>query len=58
MDAAFPLSTRTFSDAPAAARRLWWRATTTSWTSGGEADMIQLPRHVVRRLSEAACYAA
>ncbi len=49
--------TPTFSDALAAVRAHWWR-----WqrfrTSPREADMVKLPRHVVRRLSEAACYAA
>lgn len=50
--------TPTFSDALAAVRRQWWCATTTSCTSTREADMIKLPRRVVRRLSEAACYAA
>lgn len=50
--------TPTFSDALAAVRRHWWRATTTSRTSHREADMIKLPRQVVRRLSEAICYAA
>ena len=48
----------TFSDALAAVRRQWWRTATASCTSTGEADMIKLPRRVVRRLSEAACYAA
>lgn len=50
--------TPTFSDALAAVRRQWWRATTTSCTSRRDRDMIKLPRRVVRRLSEAACYAA
>ena len=50
--------TPTFSDALAAVRRQWWRATTTSCTSKRETDMIKLPRQVVRRLSEAVCYAA
>jgi hypothetical protein len=49
--------TPTFSDALAAVRAHWWR-----WqrfrTSTREADMVKLPRQVVRRLSEAACYAA
>ena len=49
--------TPTFSDALAAVRAHWWR-----WerfrTSPCEADMMKLPRRVVRRLSEAACYAA
>jgi hypothetical protein len=49
--------TPTFNDALAAVRAHWWR-----WqrfrTSPREADMVKLPRHVVRRLSEAACYAA
>lgn len=49
--------TPTFSDALAAVRRHWWRAAS-SCTSVREADMMKLPRHVVRRLSEAACYAA
>ena len=47
----------TFSDALAAVRAHWWR-----WqrfrTSPREADMVKLPRRVVQRLSEAACYAA
>jgi hypothetical protein len=51
-------STPTFSDALAAVRRQWWRAATTSATSPREADMIKLPRQVVRRLSEAVSYAA
>jgi hypothetical protein len=38
-------------------RAHWWR-----WqrfrTSSREADMVKLPRRVVQRLSEAACYAA
>lgn len=51
-------TTPTFSDALAAVRRHWWRATTTSCTSRRDRDMIKLPRQVVRRLSEAACYAA
>ena len=51
-------STPTFSDALAAVRRHWWRTTTTSCTSRRERDMIKLPRRVVRRLSEAVCYAA
>jgi len=50
--------TPTFSDALAAVRRQWWRATTTSCTSPRKADMIKLPRRVVQRLSEAVCYAA
>ena len=49
--------TPTFSDALAAVRAHCWR-----WqrfrTSPREVDMVNLPRHVVRRLSEAACYAA
>lgn len=49
--------TPTFSDALAAVRAYWWR-----WqrfrTSRSEADMVKLPRRVVHRLSEAACYAA
>ena len=49
--------TPTFSDALGAVRAHWWR-----WqrfrTSTREVDMVKLPRHVVRRLSEAACYAA
>lgn len=50
--------TPTFSDALAAVRRHWWRAATTSCTSQSERDMIKLPRRIVRRLSEAVCYAA
>lgn len=50
--------TPTFSDALAAVRRHWWRATTSSCTSESERDMIKLPRRIVRRLSEAVCYAA
>lgn len=50
--------TPTFSDALAAVRRHWWRATLHSCMSRREKDMLKLPRHVVRRLSEAACYAA
>ena len=49
--------TPTFSDALATVRAHWGR-----WQrvrpSTREADMVKLPRHVVRRLSEAACYAA
>ena len=49
--------TPTFSDALATVRSHWWR-----WqrfrTSPCEADMVKLSRRVVRRLSEAACYAA
>lgn len=51
-------STPTFSDALAAVRRHWWRATITSCTSPRDVDMIKLPRQVVRRLREAVCYAA
>jgi hypothetical protein len=51
-------ATPTFSDALAAVRRHGWRATTTSCTSRGDRDLVKLPRQVVRRLSEAACYAA
>jgi hypothetical protein len=47
----------TFGDALAAVRRPWWRHAT-SCTSARAADMIKLPRHIVRRLSEAVCYAA
>jgi hypothetical protein len=47
----------TFGDALAAVRRQWWHAMT-SCTSTREADMIKLPRRVLRRLSEAVCYAA
>lgn len=47
----------TFSDALAAVRGHWWR-----WqrfrTSTAEVHMTQLPRRVLQRLSEAACYAA
>jgi hypothetical protein len=50
--------TPTFSDALAAVRRQWWRAATTFAISPHDCDMIKLPRRVVRRLSEAACYAA
>ena len=50
--------TPTFSDALAVVRRHWWRVTTTSCISTSDADMIKLPRRIVRRLSEAACYAA
>jgi hypothetical protein len=50
--------TATFSDALAAVRRHWWRAAMTSCTSRHERDMIKLPRHVVRRLHDAVCYAA
>jgi hypothetical protein len=49
--------TPTFCDALAVVRAHWWR-----WqrfrTSSREADMVKLPRRVVQRLSEAACYAA
>ena len=49
--------TPTFSDALAAVRAHWWR-----WQrfriSRPKADMIKLPRHVMQRLTEAACYAA
>jgi len=51
-------ATPTFSDALAAVRQHWWWATTSSCMSTRERDMIKLPRHIVRRLSEAACYAA
>jgi len=54
----YPKPTPTFSDALAAVRRHWWRATTTSCTSWHDRNMLKLPRRVVRRLSEAACYAA
>lgn len=47
----------TFSDALAAVRAHWWRRQRFR-TSPGEAHMTKLPRHVVRRLTEAACYAA
>jgi len=50
--------TPTFSDALAAVRRRWWRAAAASCTSRRDEDMIKLLRHLVRRLSEAACYAA
>lgn len=50
--------TPTFSDALAVVRRQWWQAAITSCTSRRERDMIELPRRVVRRLSEAVCYAA
>ncbi len=50
--------TPTFSDALAVGRRHWWRATTSSCTSTRERDMIKLPRRIVRRLSDAVCYAA
>ncbi len=49
-------ATPTFSDALAAVRAHWWR-----WQrfrpSPREVDMVKLPRRVVQRLSEAACYA-
>ena len=49
--------TPTFSDALAAVRAHWWR-----WQrfriSTPDADMVKLPRRVVQRLTEAACYAA
>lgn len=54
----YPKTKPTFSDALATVRRQCWRATTTSSTSRCDRDMIKLPRRVVRRLSEAACYAA
>jgi DDE superfamily endonuclease len=47
----------TFSDALAAVRAHWWRRQRFR-ISTCEADMIKLPRRVLRRLSEAACYAA
>lgn len=50
--------TPTFSDALAAVRRQWWRVTITSSTSRCDRDMIKLPRRVVHRLRDAACYAA
>ena len=49
--------TPTFSDALAVVRAHWWRCERFR-TSPCEADMMKLPRRVVRRLSEAACYAA
>jgi hypothetical protein len=49
--------TPTFSDALAAVRAHWWRRERFH-TSLREADMVKLPRRVVQRLSEAACYAA
>jgi hypothetical protein len=49
--------TPTFSDALAAVRAHWWRRERFR-TCHREADMMKLPRRVVRRLSEAACYAA
>ena len=54
----YPKRTPTFSDALAAVRRHWWRARMTSCRSLREDDMTKLPRKVVRRLYEAACYAA
>lgn len=51
-------ATPTFSDALAAVRRQCWRTMTISGTSRRDRDMVKLPRRVVRRLSEAACYAA
>jgi hypothetical protein len=49
--------TPTFSDALAAVRAHWWRRERFR-TSRHEADIVKLPRRVVQRLSEAACYAA
>lgn len=49
--------TPTFSDALAAVRAHWWHGQRFR-TSPREADMVKLPRRVVHRLSEAACYAA
>jgi len=48
----------TFSDALAAVRRQWWWTATSSCTSTRDHNMIKLPRRIVRRLSEAVCYAA
>jgi DDE superfamily endonuclease len=50
--------TPTFSDALAVVRRHWWRTLATFGTSRRESDMMKLPRRIVRRLSEAAYYAA
>lgn len=49
--------TPTFSDAFAAVRRQFWRAST-SGPAARAHDMIKLPRAVVRRWREAICYAA
>ena len=49
--------TPTFSDALAAVRAHWWRRQRFR-TSTPEAHMTKLPRRVLQRLSEAACYAA
>jgi hypothetical protein len=48
----------TFSDALAAVRRQWWRTASVSCTSPREVAMVNLSRRVLRRLNEAACYAA
>jgi hypothetical protein len=47
----------TFSDALGAVRRHWWRHTTFC-TLAREADVIKLPRAIIRRWYEAVCYAA
>jgi hypothetical protein len=47
----------TFSDALAAVRSHWWRAIGLS-TSRCKRDIIKVPRSVLHRLHEAACYAA
>src|SRR5207248_2683237 len=49
--------TPTFGDALGAVRRQWWRHTTLC-ISPREADLIKLPRAVIRRWYEAVCYAA
>ena len=53
-------STPSFNEALAAVRRRWWHATTatTSAISRRDAEMIELRRHLVRRLSNAFYYAA
>jgi len=47
----------TFADAMARVRRCWWRSGHFS-TSGHSRDVVQIPRALLARLTDAVCYAA
>lgn len=54
----YPKATPTFSDALALVRRELWYGQTHFCTSQCNADIVQIPRALVQRLTEAVCYAA
>lgn len=54
----YPKSPSTFSDTLAAVRYRLWTSSTAFFPSTGDADMAKIPRALLDRLIEAACFPA